>query len=195
MKCDGAEFAEIIVRPPNGVIKIRSKNPGVEVGCSPPGGMRIIVGGTGVNNDFSGGYAEIPFADGGGTENDSYTLSTRNCSLAIGCGADSPGKNGSFVQARLFKNGSLINTFAPIGWYGVSILRIEKIKAKFVVNDKSGKIFEEEFDKCPDYTISCGDECPEGYMKCLCSRPPGYCCIPCNQLNSELTGIKGALNR
>jgi hypothetical protein len=191
MACKGAKKATVEIE---GRGKIVSKNPEVEVDVKPPGGVKITLAGTGVRGDWVGEYLEIDYTDAGGTANDKYTLKTENCTLEIGCGAASPNPDhGAFVQARIFKNGKELHRFVPMGWYGVGVKSIKKIKAELTITDETGVIHKEEFDETPKYSISCDDDCPEGYIKGHSDRPPGYCCLPCEEVRSQLNTIKAML--
>lgn len=191
MACKGAKKATVEIE---GKGKIVSKNPEVNVDVKPPGGVKVTIAGTGVRADWVGEYLEIDYTDAAGTPNDKYSLKTENCTLEIGCGAASPNKDhGSFVQARILKNGKEIHRFVPLGWYSVGLKSIEELKAEIVITDETGEIHREKLNEIPKYSISCDDDCPAGYVKGHSNRPPGYCCIPCEEIRSGLNTIKAML--
>ncbi|MCM0591341.1 MAG: hypothetical protein KA716_31870 [Gloeotrichia echinulata DEX184] len=39
------------------------------------------------------------------------------------------------------------------------------------------------------YNVVCGDTCPDGYCKCATTNYPGYCCLPCQQVATQLANI------
>lgn len=47
-------------------------------------------------------------------------------------------------------------------------------------------------DDC-NFSVGCDDGCPKGQMKCQCTSYPGYCCIPCNDIKSEIKSIVSTL--
>lgn len=59
------------------------------------------------------------------------------------------------------------------------------------ITDSTGKIFSESRNnkKCPVYNVRCNDDCPDGYIKCNSDSYPGYCCLPCNEIKSEIKSI------
>lgn len=43
---------------------------------------------------------------------------------------------------------------------------------------------------CPiTYNVQCGN-CPDSHMECKSDNYPGYCCIPCNEIKSEIAAIR-----
>jgi hypothetical protein len=199
-KCQGAQKATVKIKSKQEET-IVSKSPAIEIIATPGGGMKITVGGMGVDFDWSAKYVELSCTDPSGTSSDQYSLRKFNCTIAIGCGSDSPHKiHGYSDQARIFKNGEHFHTFLVIGWYSVSILRVEPIKSNLKITDSSGAtIYDKEYDsgdnKPPEYEVSCDDECPEGQMKCPCNRPPGYCCIPCESLKAQVFVISSLIRQ
>jgi hypothetical protein len=192
-ECEGSTKASVILSSPNKRINI--KNPPIKVKCTSPDGNIIMVAGMGVDFDWSAKYVELSYTDTNGVKDDNYSLQTVECKEGVGCGSNSPNPNasGRFYQARIFKNGNFQHAFPVIGWYSVGLKSVVKIRAKFTIESAEGKVFEEEFDKCPPYKVECDDQCPEGEMKMKSDRPPGYCCISCSELKAGLSAIKARI--
>lgn len=50
-------------------------------------------------------------------------------------------------------------------------------------------VYKDEGD-CPvTFDIVCGEGCPPGTTKCFSTNYPGYCCLPCNEMASEIKAI------
>lgn len=60
--------------------------------------------------------------------------------------------------------------------------------------DKRGRIFRKFFPgEQPEVNIICDDACPPNHLKCKCDKYPGFCCVPCNQINSQITKATSTL--
>ncbi len=44
------------------------------------------------------------------------------------------------------------------------------------------------------YKVGCKD-CPEGYLKLKADNPKGFCCVPCKDMQSEVSQIKTLLRQ
>lgn len=53
-----------------------------------------------------------------------------------------------------------------------------------------GKQIFSDVGECPiSFNVGCNDDCPPGHIRCETSAYPGYCCIPCNEIKSEIAAI------
>lgn len=65
-----------------------------------------------------------------------------------------------------------------------------KKRCKISVKTTSGGILINEEGDCPvDYNVACNDDCPPNTVRCSSDAYPGYCCIPCNEIKSEIKAI------
>ncbi|WP_156818174.1 hypothetical protein [Mastigocladopsis repens] len=62
-------------------------------------------------------------------------------------------------------------------------------------NKENTIVFEEMNIPCEGHQISCDDECPPGHIRCETSAYPGYCCIPCNEIKSEIAAMRSIIRR
>jgi hypothetical protein len=173
--------------------RIASNQPPVEISLAQDASYTVIhLVGTVENGGRQPNYrTSVNYPNGKGTEE--YAVSFVNCTVAIGCGADSPIDGRTFYQARITRNGVYEGVYVPLtGWYDCLIENVEFVKlCTFVVTDLRGQLYSRLFEGgCPEYTVQCNDECPEGYLKCPTTNYPGYCCIPCSEIRAELAGMR-----
>ena len=66
----------------------------------------------------------------------------------------------------------------------------DKKRCKFSVNTTDGGSLINEEGNCPvNHNVVCDSDCPPDTVKCSSNVYPGYCCIPCNEIKSEIRAI------
>lgn len=68
-------------------------------------------------------------------------------------------------------------------------------KWKLIIKDTSGRqYYEKEFTEEPIVRVDCNG-CPPEHIRCKCASFPGYCCIPCKEIQNEISAMIGILRR
>ncbi|ARV59147.1 hypothetical protein BZZ01_11295 [Nostocales cyanobacterium HT-58-2] len=63
-----------------------------------------------------------------------------------------------------------------------------------ITSSQSGQKLLVDSGTCPvHFHVSCNDDCPSGYIRCETSQYPGYCCIPCNEIKSNIVAATNAI--
>jgi HSP20 family molecular chaperone IbpA len=60
----------------------------------------------------------------------------------------------------------------------------------------NGKQIFSDTGECPiTFNVGCNDGCPPRHIRCETSAYPGYCCIPCNEIKSEIAAMRSTIRR
>lgn len=72
---------------------------------------------------------------------------------------------------------------------GVCSYRVSFGKVVFKVISNSKLVYQEEFSKCPAFTVGCDDDCPPHHIRCETISHPGYCCLSCKEVAQRINNL------